>query len=366
MSMSTALPLHLSDGELVAAVARLAGSERAATVALIAHLAELYSRRLHERAGFSSLFTYCMEVLRLSEQEAYDRMKAAKLARRFPAILELLTSRRINLTTVRLLAPHLTRDNCAVLLAETSGKRKRQVQELLASRFPQPVAAPSIRKVPARSGAPVVGSSARSLAAVGVGPTRDGIPPTVTPAARAPLLPPQTRPVVEPVAPDRYRFAFTAGGEARELFDLGRDLLRHAVPSGDPGEIFTRALKRLVEDLVKHRYAVTSRPGRSDGQAEDSRNIPAEVKRAVFLRDRGRCAYVAPDRRRCGERAFVEFHHIRPYAAGGRPTVSNIALRCRAHNGYEAEVFYEPAKRDADTEVAREEAGGERGTEEKF
>jgi len=199
MNMGTALPSHLSDGELVAAVARLAGSERAATVALIAHLAELYGRRLHERAGFSSLFTYCIEVLRLSEQEAYDRMKAAKVARRFPAVLELLTSRRIHLTTVRLLAPHLTRDNCAALLAEASGKRKRQVQELLARRFPQPVAAPSIRKVPAREArAPVVGSSAGTPAAVGVGQTHDGSPPTVTPAASAPLLPPQTRPVVPP------------------------------------------------------------------------------------------------------------------------------------------------------------------------
>src|SRR6266513_1863225 len=102
----------------------------------------------------------------------------------------MLTSRRIHLTTVRLLAPHLTRDNCAALLAEASGKRKRQVQELLARRFPQPVAAPSICKVPARSGAPVVGSSAGGPAAVGVGPTHDVGPATVTPAASVPLLPP--------------------------------------------------------------------------------------------------------------------------------------------------------------------------------
>src|SRR5438046_5084785 len=138
MNMSTALPSHLSNGELVAAVARLAGSERAATVALIAHLAELYGRRLHERAGFGSLFTYCLEVLLLSEQEAYDRMKAAKVARRFPAVLELLTSRRINLTTVRLLAPHLTRDNGASLPPYASSKRMRKVQAPLRGRAPRP------------------------------------------------------------------------------------------------------------------------------------------------------------------------------------------------------------------------------------
>ena len=60
----------LSDDALVAEVARLAGSERRATASLIASLAELYARRLHVRAGFASLFTYCTVVLRLSEHEA--------------------------------------------------------------------------------------------------------------------------------------------------------------------------------------------------------------------------------------------------------------------------------------------------------
>ena len=40
---------------------------------------------------------------------------------------------------------------------------------------------------------------------------------------------------------------------------------------------------------------------------------------------------------RCTERGFLEFHHIVPYAVGGEATVEAIALRCRAHNQYEAE-----------------------------
>ncbi|HEX5110829.1 MAG TPA: HNH endonuclease, partial [Vicinamibacterales bacterium] len=43
---------------------------------------------------------------------------------------------------------------------------------------------------------------------------------------------------------------------------------------------------------------------------------------------------------RCTETAFLEFHHIEPYAVGGASTLENIALRCRAHNGYEARVFF--------------------------
>jgi hypothetical protein len=49
---------------------------------------------------------------------------------------------------------------------------------------------------------------------------------------------------------------------------------------------------------------------------------------------------VAKTGRECRERAFLEFHHVRPYAVGGEATVENIALRCRAHNKYEADLFY--------------------------
>src|SRR5438128_10694673 len=64
----------------------IARCEREATASVIAHLAELDARRLYLGAGFSSLFTYCCDVLHLSEPAAYNRIEAARAARRFPAI----------------------------------------------------------------------------------------------------------------------------------------------------------------------------------------------------------------------------------------------------------------------------------------
>jgi hypothetical protein len=101
-------PSRLSDSDLVAEVNRLARCEREATLHLIIHLAEFDARRLHLAAGFSSLFAYCTALLHLSEQEAYNRIQAARAARRFPIIFDLLGDAALNPTTVRLLAPHLT------------------------------------------------------------------------------------------------------------------------------------------------------------------------------------------------------------------------------------------------------------------
>ena len=75
-------------------------------------------------------------------------------------------------------------------------------------------------------------------------------------------------------------------------------------------------------------------------QTKTSRHVPNSVKRAVWWRDRAQCAFVSATGHRCMQRAFLEIHHIHPYALGGPPTVGNLSLRCRRHNAYEAEVVF--------------------------
>jgi HNH endonuclease len=333
---------HLGNAELTAELNRLARCEREATAALIVHLAEFDARRLFEGAGYSSLFKYCMEVLHLSEDAVYNRIKAARAARRYPVIIDRLESGALSPTTVRLLAPRLTSENHQELRAAASGKGKRTVEELLARRFPQPDVAASVRKVPCRPVTP----TAEVTRAAEVAPAVAERP--VVLRAEAPLAlpaPATPRPRVRPLAPERYEIRFTASAVMREKLRLAQDLLGHAIPSGDIAQVFDRALTLLVADLSRKKFAATVRPRRTRGQSDESRNIPAEVKRLVDGRDKRRCAFVAPNGRRCDERRFLEFHHVVPYAAGGKPTADNIQLRCRAHNGYEADLFYGPGKR---------------------
>ena len=127
-----------------------------------------------------------------------------------------------------------------------------------------------------------------------------------------------------------------ARGDLREA----QDLLRHAIPNGDPAQVIERALRLLVEELRRKKYATTDRPRGGRGMAPGSRAIAAKVRRGVGSRDDGRCTFVGKTGRRCNERAFVEFHHDEPYGIGGEGTIENIQLLCRAHNAYESERFY--------------------------
>jgi len=326
----------LTDSQLLTEIPRLAHGEREATVALIAHLAEFDARRLFEGEGFSSTFSYCREMLRLSEDAAFNRIEAARAARRYPVVLDMLTAGTLNPTTARMLARHLTDANHDVLLAAANGKSKQEVEKLLAARFPQPGVLPSVRRIPVPK--TTVAEPLRSCSAS----SKDGTETVAPPVTAAESTPP--RPVVRPIAAERYEVRFTATAPTREKLRRAQDLLGHAVPSGDLAEVFDRALTLLVADLERKKRAATTRPRKGRGQAVDSRNIPADVQRRVSERDEDRCAFIASSGRRCGERRFLEFHHVVPYAAGGKPTVDNIQLRCRAHNRYEATLFYGPGR----------------------
>jgi hypothetical protein len=119
MKISTLdIALALSDRDLLARVEALAGAERETTVELVAHLAALEMRpSLYAAPAYGSLFDYCTQALRLSDDAACSRIRAARTCRSFPMVLELLSSGAVSLTTVRLLQPHLTAENHQVVLA---------------------------------------------------------------------------------------------------------------------------------------------------------------------------------------------------------------------------------------------------------
>jgi len=325
---------RLADAELAGCVQAAAAGERCATASLVAHLAELGTRDVALREGFGSLFVYCRDTLGLAEGDVYNRIETARAARRFPVILDLLAEGAVNLTSVRLLAPHLTEENHRRVLESARGKRKLQVEEIAARLAPVPDVPSFVRRLP--SPRPADPAPLPAVAETDAEEGTESGPAWPT----APVVTVNRPAAITPLAPYRYKLQVTIDGALFDKLQLARDMLRHAVPSGDEAAILDRALTALLVDLARKKFAATDSPRPGGGAAPGSRHVPAEVKRAVWLRDLGRCAFVAESGRRCGERAFLEFHHVRPFAMGGEASVANVQLRCKRHNGYEAKVSF--------------------------
>ena len=367
MTTTVASPTHLTDTELLREVARAAAQERSATSHLIALLAEIDARRLYLGEGCSSLFTYCTQVLRLSEHAAYGRITAARCAGRFSVVLDLLAEGAVTLTTIGLLAPHLTSSNMHALLTAARHKSKREVEQIVVALRPLPPVPSSIRKLPGPARehtpspppAPAEDRPGRSGCAdppeMSAGDLRDArlegsCRPRPAPTAGAQtssahefLVSGAARrpPIVTALAPERYKVQFTISRDTHDKLRRAQELMRHVEPTGDPAAIFDRALTLLVAELERTRLAANSRPRRPRQGTSSSRHVPAAIKRQVWARDGGQCAFVGT-KGRCSERGFLEVHHVVPFADGGRTIVDNLELRCRAHNQYEAKQWFGP------------------------
>jgi 5-methylcytosine-specific restriction endonuclease McrA len=381
---------HLTDGALLRDLAALAAHDRVTVSRLLAHIAEVDARRLYAPAGYPSMHMYCVRELRFSDDVAFKRIRAARAARAFPVIFEAIANGRLNPSAVVLLKPHLFEETAEALLAAAAYKSRSEIERMLAERFPQPelptriraiTPSPKFRQlVPEPVGRPdselvvrrvepcVSGSAASPLepgestssGAPSSEPTA-AIDPRVTPAFEFRQLAPgpvetcerpldrvvtavaaspgsTPRPRITPLAPERFALQLTMSRSLHDKLRYSQELLSHQMPSGDVAFVLERALDALITKLEREKFAAASKPrtGQRRGSTR-ARQMPAEVKRAVWKRDHGQCTFVSETGKRCESRKFLEFDHVEPVARGGRATVSGVRLRCRAHNQLEAE-----------------------------
>ncbi len=373
---------QLSDDVLLSSVKRLTGTSNELTAQLLAHLAEVEARGIHRNMACATLYSYCVYELRMSEDEAQRRCRAARLCRQFPLLLEMLADASIHLTGILLLGPHLTDENQHEVLARARYRSKREIEKLVAQLAPR-------NDVPARIEplhvSPRATADHATMMAALCGPVRN-LPPgngrgeapvgalaELELADESSVPSPASLPEAEPLPapPMHYKVQFTADQEYMSLLEEARALLAHANPTRDFVEVQRLALEVLVAQLRKRKHAdrasAAPEPTRASAalahaeakpatsaqtpataeqasfvarapEAPARRRRPtAAIARAVWQRDQSRCTYVDERGQRCRETSMLEYHHEHAWALGGSTTVDNISLRCAAHNALAAE-----------------------------
>ena len=116
---------RVADAELVRRLEQLVRADRALSAKLLVHLGEVDARKLYCERAYSSMFDYCRSGLGMSEAEAGLRIRAARVGRRFPLVVERLGVGAVHLSAIRLLEPILTEENHVQLLDRVRGMTKR-------------------------------------------------------------------------------------------------------------------------------------------------------------------------------------------------------------------------------------------------
>jgi hypothetical protein len=303
----------LSDSDLLLRMPVLVLHERSAIADVIEHLVEIDRRDLYLGQACSTLAAYCRERLGYSEDEASKRVRVARFARAVPAALEELREGRIHLTGLFVLSHYANPGNAGELMAEARGKTRRELEQVLAARFPKPNVEEKIERTiaPNSDVSNNGGASHRSH----------------------PLCP------VRPLSADTFAVQFTAGVDLKSKIDRAKELLSHSIPDGDLARIFERALDELIARTLRHRVGGERLRARRMHKA-GSRHVPVEHARAVWERDCGQCTFVDEQGRRCSERRFITIEHRHPFARGGASDPENLCLLCEAHNQYNARLAY--------------------------
>jgi hypothetical protein len=341
----------MKNDDLLAATRTLAERSRVVEADLVAHLAEIDARELYRDRAFSSLFSFCVGELGFSGDVAYNRILVARASRRWPAVLEALRSGRVHLAGLRLLVPHLTEENHLAILAEANGKSKRKIEELMARLAPRPGVPEMIQQLP--DPAAVQAALAAAMA-----------PATSASAKEGPAAP---NAVVQPLSDTTFSIQFTGGRALCEKLRQAQDLLRHRVPDGNLATVIEKALDVLLTKVKKERFALVSKPRKTLEQtpvAAKGRKIPAAVRRTVYVRDGGRCAFVDPiTGRRCEATSGLEYDHLDGYEKSKRHDARHIRLICRPHHRlvtkkYPANGSTEPGHVVRDEPFTRPGTGG--------
>jgi hypothetical protein len=319
---------HLADDALLRDGSAHIARNRWGLADALAHIAEIDARELYLPLGYTSMFAFCRGAWRLSDDVAGKYIHAARTARRFPALFVAVAEGRLELCGVLLLAPRLSPANAEELISAATHKTRVEIEQLLADRFPRPDVETRVRPLPAPPLA--LAEAEHAPGHVGEGPgagQRQYAPGHVGARGR-----------VSPLAPEAYALQCNLDREEYDALRCAQDLLGAQAAYRDLGRIVGRGLKLLAAELEKQKFAATARPRRGHKAARrDTRYIPAHVKRAVWEREQGRCAFVSESGHRCEARSGLEFDHKLEFARGGEATVEGIELLCRAHNQFKAE-----------------------------
>jgi 5-methylcytosine-specific restriction endonuclease McrA len=231
------------------------------------------------------LFSYCVEILKLSTDRAYALIRVARKAVEVPELKAAVSQGELSVAAAKRIAAVITPENKTEWIEKAKELKQRDLDKAIAEV------------------APATGVTER------VKPVASDLFEVRCPISRA--LEAKLRRVKELVAQKKQRSA--------PMSETLEALADSFLEKHDPVRKAERAAKKKAPKQV-------SKPVGT---------IPARVRHELNLRDGGQCTYVHPRFGRCRSRQWLDLHHIQPKFRGGLNETTNLTTLCSAHHEWD-------------------------------
>jgi hypothetical protein len=300
-------------------------------------LADFDRQRLWVQLGHASVFYYLHRDLKLSKGAAHYRKVAAQLIQKFPEVVAPFREGKLCISSVVELARVITPENSQDVLPRFFYLSKQEAKAVAVEIWPAAV-------IPRRE---VVTEMPRAA------PFHPDETPLLEFVQAAPHAVPMES---EPLTSNLQRLHMTVSRQFLDKLEAARKGQGHAQPGASAEKVLEAALDLLLAQQAKRRGEV-KKPQKNPRPAKNPGHIPAAVRREVWSRDEGKCAWPLDSGGICGSTTRVEIDHIVPRGRGGPSTIDNCRLTCAAHNQFAARQVYGDKHMDLFTRsvpVARE------------
>lgn len=276
---------------------------------LIDALFEVEESGAHRVLGYSSLFKYAVEALKLSEPTAYMMITTARKSREVPLLRNAIQAKEISLHQASRMAAAINNQNAVDLISFAKSHTTRELEFEVRRRNPKANVGESVRAV------------SRDYLEITVRIHKDDF---------------------DEIKRAQDLIAKKAGetvGYGATFVQTVKDFNKRHHPVEKAKRALDRVKRKKTEahELCARRVADVN-PSESAKVQEERRTVPtrkpltAEQKHKVFARDEGRCTFIELNGQRCTNERWVHFHHVTPVSQGGSNDPENLTTLCSPHH----------------------------------
>lgn len=292
---------------------------------LLTILQEIDLSRAYRDLGHTSLFTYAVQGLKLSESTAYNFIAVARKAREVPALMIEISKGTLSISKARKITPVLTRDNQAEWIANAQSLSQKSLEKEVARVAPREATRKRATYISETQLKLTLGISEKlhlklkRVVDLESQRTRQAIKLEGALEAMAELYLERNDPLEKAKRSQTLDAKRAQTQEAKGL----------QPPDTTPTKLPVVRQAKLTKPGLGARSEPTTRPVPSNSTRAP---LPATVRHAVNLRDQRQCSHIDKQGTRCTETRWLDLHHIKPLYQGGGNEADNLTTVCFAHH----------------------------------